>query len=81
MSFSLVIGCSLACLGMVRVFGPLLDSTAYTNKLHIVLIDVLDVLVTGWLIAGGSQGWNKFMGTISTVLDQQKAKSQSIPTP
>lgn len=34
------------------------------NAYHIALIDMADVFIAGWLVAGGSKGWNQLTSSI-----------------
>jgi hypothetical protein len=69
---SLIIGCSLGCLGIVRVFGALTVDEMMVEPLHIALIDATDIVLTGWVIAGGSEGWNKLTSGLTNLVGAGK---------
>lgn len=71
---SLVIGCSLGCLGIVRVFGALTVDETMVEPLHIAMIDATDIVLTGWVIAGGSEGWNKLTSALTNIIGQGKSQ-------
>jgi hypothetical protein len=77
LSFSVFFGSTMACLGIVKVFGVLLDPTEMVNPFHIALIDVADVFVAGWLVAGGSEGWNQLTSSIEAILQKSRALNRS----
>ncbi|MFT4938066.1 MAG: hypothetical protein ACI88A_001089 [Paraglaciecola sp.] len=72
---SLVIGCSLGCLGIVRVFGALTVDEMMVEPLHIAMIDATDIVLTGWVIAGGSEGWNKLTSGLTNLIGTPKKAS------
>ena len=72
LSFSVFFGSAMACLGIVKVFGVLLDPTEMVNPFHIALIDVADVFIAGWLVAGGSEGWNQLTSSIDAILQRSR---------
>ncbi|KAB0287049.1 hypothetical protein F2P58_20690 [Vibrio fortis] len=65
---SLIVGCSLASVGAVRILGGLEDSTQFANSLHIMLFDSIDVVLTGWVVSGGSEGWTNFLHNVKSLL-------------
>ena len=70
---SLIIGCSLGCLGIVRVFGALTVDEMMVEPLHIAMIDAIDIVLTGWVIAGGSEGWNKLTSALTDIIGKGKS--------
>ncbi len=77
LTFSIFFGSTMACLGIVKVFGALLDPTEMVSALHIALIDAADVFVAGWLVAGGSKGWNQLTSSIEAVLQKSRDLNRS----
>lgn len=73
---SLSIGCIFASLGLVSVFGALLNDDMLADKLHIAIIDAVDIVVTGWIIAGGSEGFNKITSALEKVMNPKKVAAQ-----
>ena len=68
LSVSLSIGCVLASIGTVRMFGPLVIDDAMVSAYHIAVIDGIDVVMTGWIIAGGSEGFNKITSALEKLI-------------
>lgn len=69
---SLVLGCSLASLGMFRLLGPLNNEDMMASNFHIYLVDAVDVVITGWVVAGGTEGWSKLVTTLRDVMSIRK---------
>ena len=69
---SLIIGCSLASLGFFRVFGLLIEGEWVVSPLHVLLIDAIDVVITGWIISGGTEGWSKLTSSLRDVMAVRK---------
>ncbi|AQW56625.1 hypothetical protein [Vibrio owensii] len=65
---SLLVGCSLASVGAVRVLGGLEDSSQFASPIHIMLFDSIDVVLTGWIISGGSEGWTNFLYNVKSMI-------------
>lgn len=60
---SVVMGGVLSATGCLNVFSPFIDGTLFvgTEKfegLHRALFEGFCVAVSGWIVAGGSEGWN-----------------------
>ncbi len=75
---ALVLGILISAIG-IRALGPLVDPDAI-SKLPAVQAKsfaVMDVLMTGSLVGGGSKFVHKFITTLTTLLDStaQKAKA------
>ena len=73
---SLSIGCILASLGLVSVFGALTNDDLLAGKVHIAVIDAVDVVVTGWIIAGGSEGFNKITSALEKIMSPTRTAAQ-----
>jgi len=56
------------------MFGPLVIDDAMVSAYHIAVIDGIDVVITGWIIAGGSEGFNK----ITSALEKLNSPTPSI---
>ncbi|TOB48696.1 hypothetical protein CGK05_23605 [Vibrio parahaemolyticus] len=65
---SLLVGCSLASVDAVRVLGGLEDSSQFASPIHIMLFDSIDVVLTGWIISGGSEGWTNFLYNVKSMI-------------
>lgn len=74
---SLCIGFSLSCLGVVRVFGALNTDDMMVNVWHIALIDAVDIVITAWVIAGGTEGWSKLTGSLGVMMGRAKQISDA----
>lgn len=61
LALSLSIGCVLASMGVVRVFAGLENPPQFANQYHVMLFDAVDIVITGWVISGGSEGWNNIL--------------------
>jgi hypothetical protein len=68
---SLVIGCSLSCLGAFRVLGSLVDYSQFANAYHIALFDAVDVVLAGFIIGGGSQGWTDILTSTKSIMTKK----------
>lgn len=69
---SLIIGCSLGCLGIFRVFTVFIEPEMFVNSWHIAAVQAVDVIITGWLVAGGTEGWSKLTGSIRNLTNAKK---------
>jgi len=78
LSLSLAIGCILASIGAVRVLGGIENSPQFSSQIHIMLFDSVDVLLTGWLIAGGSEGWTNFLYGASGMFPKSSSKKDKV---
>lgn len=68
---SLSIGCVLASIGAVRIFGGLESPPQFASQMHIMLFDAVDVVLTGWVISGGSEGWTSFLNGTKSIFPKQ----------
>jgi hypothetical protein len=68
---SLTIGCILGSLGIVNIFGSLENTFEFSSQLHVVLFDGVDVVLTGWVISGGSDGWTGFLNNAKSMFPQK----------
>ena len=84
LTLSLVFGCSLASLGFFRILGGLNIEEMMSSATHHLLFDAADVVITGWTIAGGSQGYYKLIEMISNTLkfktDLEKTSASKLTT-
>lgn len=55
---SLVFSGVLGCLGCVNVLTPFVAYDAGPVLIEKALIDASSVVITAWIVAGGSEGWN-----------------------
>jgi len=69
---SLTVGCVLASLGAVRIFGGLESPPQFSSTAHVMLFDAVDVVLTGWVIAGGSEGWTSFLNKSKQIFQNNK---------
>lgn len=69
---SLTVGCVLASIGAVRVFGGLESPAQFSSQLHVMLFDAVDVVLTGWVISGGSEGWTNVLYNAKKLFPQSK---------
>ncbi|WP_430455049.1 hypothetical protein [Rheinheimera sp.] len=65
LTLSLVFGCLLACTGFFRLLEGLSVDELISSEYHRAFFDATDIVVTGWIIAGGSQGYYKLIDLIS----------------
>jgi hypothetical protein len=71
LTVSLTIGCILGSLGIVSIFGSLECASEFSSQLHVVLFDGVDVVLTGWVISGGSDGWTGFLTNAKSMFPQK----------
>ena len=69
---SLTIGCVLASLGVVRIFGGLENPPQFSSTAHVMLFDAVDIVLTGWVISGGSEGWTNVLNSAIKIFPQNK---------
>jgi len=72
LAVSLTIGCALASVGAVRVLGGLENPDQFSNQFHIMIFDAIDVVITGWVISGGSEGWTNFLYNARSIFPENK---------
>jgi hypothetical protein len=68
---SLIIGCILGSLGVVSIFGSFESSTKFSSQIHVILFNGVDVVLTGWVISGGSDGWTGFLTNAKNLFSQK----------
>ncbi len=61
----------------VRILGNLLDVSVLTEKVHINLLIIVDVLLTGLVLAGGSDAINKIMKVFNSFTTNVAEKNKS----
>ena len=67
-TLSLIFGCFIASTGFFRILGGFSADEYLSSEYHHVFFDAFDVVVTGWVIAGGSQGYYKLLDSVSNLL-------------
>lgn len=72
LAIALVIGCTFASLGIFRLFGALSIEGLLVGKFHMILVHAVDVVVTGWVVAGGTEGWSKLVTSLRDVTSMSK---------
>ncbi|WP_298150296.1 hypothetical protein [Flavobacterium sp.] len=76
LTLSLVFGCLLACTGFFRLLEGLSVDELISSEYHRALFDATDIVVTGWIIAGGSQGYYKLIDLLSNAFKLKKDLDQ-----
>lgn len=71
----LVIGIMVAMVG-VRILGNIVDETSLTDRSH-GLFTLVDVLITGSVLAGGSDSINKVMKVYNNLMNRAANKAKS----
>ncbi|MEZ8282125.1 hypothetical protein AB6C51_17990 [Vibrio splendidus] len=61
LTVSLAIGCILSSIGAVSILGALVNNEQLSSVWHVVIFDSVDVVLTGWVISGGSEGWTNVL--------------------
>ena len=61
----------------VRVLHPLIDADSRLDGLQGVAFDSLDILITGGLLGGGSEGIHKAVSVVTDFLDATREKLKS----
>lgn len=69
---SLTVGCILASIGAVRILGGLENPPQFSSQAHVMFFDAVDVVLTGWVISGGSEGWTNFLSNAQKLFPQNK---------
>lgn len=71
---SLTIGCILSSVGIVSIFGGFENTDNFSNNIHIMLFDAVDIVLTGWVISGGSEGWTNFLNSSQSLFQRPTIK-------
>lgn len=76
LSVSLILGGLLSAFGCLNILAPMIDQTLFISsesKIHRALFDGLMVLMAGWIVAGGSEGWNSVTHWVENNINPKKA--------
>ncbi|MCP4632175.1 MAG: hypothetical protein GY855_04560 [candidate division Zixibacteria bacterium] len=66
----------------IRSLGSMVDIRTIANSTQLTLFNIIDVVLTGGIIAGGSDGIHKMMEVYLAFMETTKAKAQNNkPTP
>lgn len=73
---SVVLGGLLSAMGCLNVFSPFIDETLFvgveTEGIHRAIFDGICVVVSGWIVAGGSEGWNSVTSWVEGSINPRK---------
>lgn len=76
LSVSLILGGLLSAFGCLNILAPMIDQSLFISsesKIHRALFDGLMVLMAGWIVAGGSEGWNSVTHWVENNINPKKA--------
>ena len=73
---SVLMGGVLSALGCLNAFSPFVDDTLFigtqSEGLHRALFDGLCVVISAWIVAGGSEGWNSVTKFVESSINPSK---------
>ncbi len=76
MWLGLVLGVIVAAVG-IRTLGSIIDMGAITNKIQLSAFAIVDVLLTGGLLAGGSDGIHKIAELYRNFFESRSAQERN----
>lgn len=74
---SLCLGGFLSAMGCLNALAPFVDDTLFVDGpvtgMHRALFDGVTVVISGWLFAGGSEGWNSVTKWVEESINPMKS--------